>query len=268
MFPKSRAQRSQVARGLESCDDQSVPFCQACHAESPGTVCGWCARPLAANASAESATTQVRGRKKWFLVMAVAVGVPGLALAISRTTPSAIRRVTSDPAVASGLRGQGCDWVLSDATDQGRTGWSVVQCHLGKPSEDPAFFVDKIRRVYSKNAAAKMSTDLPYPPEVPAWSRPGIACTLSDYYDDCVAAVVIEQVGRITGQDLPALQVIADQTLSLPPGRSRAAAAKVAACGITSKDARCGSFAREMRFVEQEVARQIVAQRTQETPAP
>jgi hypothetical protein len=237
-----------------------VPFCRACHAEIPGTVCGWCGRTVDAAETAVSATNQRRMRTKWLIVMGVAVGLPLLGLAIGRGTPSAIRRVSSLPAVKDAIGGR-CRWAMSDSSDAGRDGWKVVECQDGATKGGPAFYVDKIGRVFSKNAAAKTATEVPYPPETPAWLRPGVTCSMADYYDDCLAGIVIEKVRVVTGQDLAALQGIADQTLSLRPGRTREVAEKVLSCGGGSSEARCGSFYREMRLVAGEVARQIADQR-------
>src|SRR5262245_7387918 len=109
-----------------------MPFCRACHADSEGTVCGWCGRTFEAAAAAVDTAARRKGRGKWLLVMAVAVGVPGLGLAAIRVTPSAVRTVKTAPGVAQGLaeKGHDCRWTVGEAGEPGRDGWKLVRCQL------------------------------------------------------------------------------------------------------------------------------------------
>ena len=86
---------------------------------------------------------------------------------------------------------------------------------------------------------------------------------MMEYYDDCMAGIVIKHVARVAPAPLPDLQAIADQTLSFPTGHSGEIAAKIAACGGGSFEARCGHFTREMQAIETQVLRQIAEQRSQ-----
>jgi hypothetical protein len=158
------------------------------------------------------------------------------------------------------VKGHTCRWVVTDAMEPGRQGWKVVQCFLDAGDAGPAWYLATTRAVYARNAAAKIWSQVQDPPAVPAWLRPGIACSMQDYYDDCMVGIVIDHVRPKSGAVLPQLQKVADQTLSFSTGHAREVAAKVEACGVTGQEARCGQFNREMRAVADEVVRQLAVQ--------
>ncbi len=228
-----------------------------------GEVCPWCGRTFAAAV----AVVRTARAARWRWIPPAVVGVGGLIMLLVRfgVTPLAVTEVQRAlPDLVGRIEGQGhkCRWTVRDAAEPGREGWQVVQCLLDGGGDGPAWYLARTRAAYAKNAAARIWSKAPEPPEIPAWTRPGVTCSMSDYYDDCMVGIVIDKVRPVSRQGLAELQEIADKTLSFAPGHSRQVAEKVHACGVASADARCGQFGREMAVIEEEVIRQLAAQRS------
>lgn len=237
-----------------------------CQCLGTGQVCAWCGRDFAASAAEAQAAFRWRNRVPALVIAAVAVAVMGALVALWRMPPSEVGAVLrAFPGLGERLENKGhtCDWSATPADEPGRAGWKVARCKLEGGDTGPAWYVTPIKVVYAHNAAAKLWSESSDPPEIAAWDRQGTDCTMMEYYDNCMADVVIDHVRRAAPAPLPALQHIADQTLSFSAGHSAALAAKIAKCGGGSFESRCGQFTREIEAVNLQVVQQIAAQRSQ-----